>query len=237
MHRITQLCGFMKSKRGPVRIGNTGTATGWTTSATSRSMTSVNLGTAAEDRYVIVGTGARDDDGTYSASSVTIAGVSATKLIDGTMTSSRQCSIWVARVPAGTSGQTITATWSEAIAFDQHFAWVVVYGLAGLHAMTAQHMSGITTTTVTFPSVQAEAGGLAIWCGAMYGSGGGNATLGAVPNLASGGIVEVCDQTGGSMAFVFGFAVLRQNATFDMTLYQDHPSPFHSAAVATLRAA
>lgn len=237
MHRISQLCGFMKSRRGPVRIGNAGAATGWTTAATTRSMTTVDLGTAADDRYVIVGTGARDDDGSFGTSSVTIAGVSASKLVDGAMTASRQCSIWIARVPSGAAGQTITVNWSEAIANDQHFAWLVAYGLAGLDAISAQHMGGIASTTVTFPAVRAEAGGLAIWCGAMYGNGGGNATLGAAPDPTGGGIVEVCDQGGSTMAFVFGYGVPRQSATFDMTLHQDHPGPFHSAAVATLRAA
>lgn len=68
--------------------------------ANPQRFTSVNIGTAAADRYVIVCTG-QTSNGPVTA--VTVNGVSATQAVDSVGTSGAESALWYANVTSGTS--------------------------------------------------------------------------------------------------------------------------------------
>lgn len=68
---------------------------------------SVSLGQDGFDRCVIVGVGLTDAGTSNSIIGVTVAGVSCTKAIDLTSDSLMTSSLWIARVPSGSSGDVV----------------------------------------------------------------------------------------------------------------------------------
>lgn len=79
--------------------------------------TGVNVGTASADRYTLVGVGLADSAATFTMTSMTIGGNTATKLVDfGGASRQVSAGFFILANPTGTS-QNIVLTPSEAIAF------------------------------------------------------------------------------------------------------------------------
>lgn len=76
---------------------------------TTYTFSSQNLGTAASDRYIIVAVGARKSGATTSISSVTVAGITATQVIQqaNNVTNTNIAGIYIAAVPTGTTGNVV----------------------------------------------------------------------------------------------------------------------------------
>lgn len=238
MLQLGQLIGFTKRRRGPIRIGNYGSSTGFNTSASSRTVTGIDFGAEAPDRHVITLIAARDDAATYTVSSTSAGGVGSTILIDTGGAAARSCAIAIAKVPTGTTGQSIVVNWSEAIAAGQEIAWAVVYGNLGLEAISTGSGSGITTETVSVTGQKARAGGVALWCMFGYDGNAGGITFGMSPDLIEGSLIEITDQTASGGAFGAGIAIIGHDQD-DVTLTGDqfHATPFHTMACAMLEAA
>lgn len=234
----SSLIGFTKRRKGPIRVGNYGASTGWTTSASTRTQSSIDFGTEAPDRYVVAFIAARDDATVYTVSSCTIGGVSATILVDSAGAATRSCAIAIAKVPTGTTGQSIAVTWSEAIASAQEIAWCVLYGAAGLSALSTAHQSGVATTTVSLTGMKARAGGVGLWCMFGYDGTAGGITFGQSNGAVEGSIIEITDQTASGGAFGAAVCVWKSDQdNVTMTGDQFHATPFHTMACAVLEAA
>lgn len=123
-----------------------------TTSAntTSQSFSGVSLGAAAPDRKIIL---AISHYITISAapSSVTIGGISATKLVDNTSTASLGVSsIWIAAVPTGTSATVIINSTGD----TTDYIGMGVYRVTGLRSMTpVDTFSSSTRNTSDTPTI------------------------------------------------------------------------------------
>jgi hypothetical protein len=114
-----------------------------------------SIGTAASNRYIIVAVAASDTNDTFSASSVTVGSVSATKIID--LDSGFQySSIWIAAVPTGTTA-TVSVTFSEAVGFCSIGIWSVT----GLSSATPTDTDSKTSGGGNL-SLDVLAGGFAI---------------------------------------------------------------------------
>lgn len=99
----------------------------------------LSFGTASDDRHMVavMAGGHVNSGGSFSVSSLTIGGVAAAKIVELTGTSHRGVSIWIARVPAGTSGD-VVANYST----TNSYRAVHLYRVSGLNSITP-----LTTTT------------------------------------------------------------------------------------------
>lgn len=87
-----------------------------------------DIGTAATDRFVIVGITAHDSSGSKNVTSVTIGGVAATQLSDGNDASGVcSCDLWGAVVPSGTTADIVFNL--AASATKSAIVWGVAYNL------------------------------------------------------------------------------------------------------------
>lgn len=108
------------------------------TDATSFSFASQPLGTATSDRRILVSVcGINAGSGTIST--VTVAGVSAAKLVEATRNNNTS-SIWIAEVPSGTTG-TISGTCSTTKSRYGIGTWAV-YGLTSNTPLDTDFTSG-----------------------------------------------------------------------------------------------
>ena len=125
------------------------TARGYnSTGLTSHSEAAVSIGTAAANRLVIVGLTTLDTASYVSRNTdtLTIGGISATKLITRTYSSSTAVDLWMAEVPTGTTA-TIAFTTSgsvnqyELMTLSVYDAIATVYATAGTNSSTSQSVS------------------------------------------------------------------------------------------------
>jgi hypothetical protein len=160
---------------------------------------SVDFGTEASDRYIIVGYGTRNDSRTIN--SVTIGGVSATILVqqgDGNTTAG----IAIAAVPTGTTGDVVVTLNGTA---DSHY--LGVWSATGLASPTPVDSAGVggqgqDAGPNTF-NLNTDANGFAILVNANAAGGGGPEDPGAVSanlTLRFDGITTTPDHTNGAMA-------------------------------------
>jgi hypothetical protein len=108
---------------------------------------SVNIGTAASDRFVIVGIHAHGSSGSNDgATSVTIGGVAATLIRNG-QGGLRNMSLWFAKVPTGTSAN-VTANYAAGIVLDAiDIATWIVRGSPTLTVLDTFEATGVGTST------------------------------------------------------------------------------------------
>lgn len=94
-----------------------------TTDLTTYTFSSQNLGTAAANRYIIIGaTGVHNAARTLN--SVTVGGVSATQIQNIALSNPRIAAIFVAAVPTGTTGD-IVLTFSSGMSRVAYGAWAL----------------------------------------------------------------------------------------------------------------
>jgi hypothetical protein len=130
------------------------------TNATVYTFSSVALGDEAADRCIVVGTGGTDTDTTADPfTSVTVAGVTATRLhfqqgLNGTDTADVSCALYIAEVPTGTTGD-IVVTYSNA-QLRCGIGWYSAYGLLSTTATD----TGDSTADPPSTTIDVEAGGL-----------------------------------------------------------------------------
>lgn len=129
------------------------TSTSDSTNLTTYTFASQAIGTAASDRYVIVGVAGSNT--ASEPSSVTIGGVSATKAV-GTAGGNHSAGLWVANVPSGSTAS-IVVVWPGAI--DR--CAIGVWSATGLSSVTPTN----TATSNASPGVGAVttlSGGFAV---------------------------------------------------------------------------
>lgn len=110
----------------------------------AQSWAGVSLGVASAERIIVVATG---DQAGSPISSVTVAGISATRRVNN-----GHAQIWTASVPLGTTGTVVVASSSASL------NGVGVYSLYGLNSEVPAH----TATGTTSVSLDVNDGGFAI---------------------------------------------------------------------------
>jgi hypothetical protein len=122
---------------------------------------SQSLGDAASDRYIIVSAVARKAGATFTLSSITIGGVSATivRQVTNTVTNSNAAAIVIANVPTGTTGD-VVVTWSTTVLRCAIGMWRAT----GLTSATEHDASTSTAADPTY-AIDVPAGGFAIAAG------------------------------------------------------------------------
>lgn len=145
------------------------------TDLTTYTFSGENLGTAAGDRYIIVGVAARAGATGRSISSITVGGVSATISIQGTQDGAAACCVGalaIAAVPTGTTGD-VVVTFSGGMLRCA----IQLYRATGLSSATPSDtdsdVSGAANPTV---NLDVPAGGFAIGSGVSGSSSGGPVT-------------------------------------------------------------
>lgn len=123
------------------------------TNLTTYSFASVDIGTAAANRHVIVGVVSRNASAARSVSSATIAGISASIVADGVVSNS-QAAILIAAVPTGTTG-TIDITLSGASERCGIAVWAA-YGL-----LSATPVASLNTASGTL-DINTSANGIIV---------------------------------------------------------------------------
>lgn len=129
------------------------TATYSDTDASSYTFTSQAIGAAASDRYVIVGVG--HSNAAADPSSVTIGGVSATKIASVTAGSVHNASLWIALVTTGTTADIVVTV------AGSNRCGIGVWSATGLSGTTAV-ATGTSTATNPSATIATVAGGFAI---------------------------------------------------------------------------
>lgn len=129
-----------------------------TTDAASYNFASVNLGTAASDRYIIACVASRVGSGTPTIDAVSIGGVAATPVVTQVNTSSgsNRIGIYIAAVPTGTTGDvdvTFSTTMLRCV--------VTLYRATAINSATASDTDSSTSSDPTC-SLNVPAGGFAI---------------------------------------------------------------------------
>lgn len=129
-----------------------------------------SFGATASDRYLVACITAEDGGAaSFTASAVTIGGVSATLTQPSNPNSATQSVIAVALVPTGASGS-VVVTWSEAIASDQLCTLLRVTGLSTATAFDTATAENDNNNTTIAGSLDCEAGGVVIATGAITGN-------------------------------------------------------------------
>lgn len=130
--------------------------------ATNYTYTAQGIGTAAANRYVIVCASSANSAAARSVSSLTIQGISATKLVEaqGSSATSGLDSIWIAAVPTGTTGD-VVVNYSGAMIQSEIFVYSVT-GLLSTTPVATYTDSSAASGTRTFSSVNEPANGFTI---------------------------------------------------------------------------
>lgn len=127
---------------------------------TTYTFASQNLGAADPNRWIVVCVGGAHN-AARSISSVTVGGVSATKIVQAEgSTVFRHTSIWVAYVPTGTSGD-IVVTWSGAIGRCGYSAYSLITASAPTTAFDTQTDLTLTSSYLSV-SINRPAGGVIV---------------------------------------------------------------------------
>ena len=121
-----------------------------TSDQTTYTFSSQNLGTAADDRHIIVGILSRKAGATTTISSVTVGGVSATivEQVTNTGTNSDVAGIAIAAVPTGTTGDVVVTFGAGMVR-----AAISLYRATGLDSATA---SQSLNSTASAPAVNLD---------------------------------------------------------------------------------
>lgn len=123
-------------------------------SASTYDFTSIDLGAAAADRYILVGVVARNTgDATITEASCSIAGVTPTELLD-TVSSGSGVGFLIAAVPTGTSG-TISIVYSA----SRLRCAIAVWRITGLNSTTPTDGPDTDHTDAHSATLNVEAGG------------------------------------------------------------------------------
>lgn len=145
-----------------------------------------SFGAAAGDRVLIALITARDSfSNDFTATAVTIGGVSAALLQTVNPDTTTQSVIAIAAVPSGASGS-VVVDWSEAIASDQLCTLLKVTGLGSLSPYDSDPVVSDGNNTTLSGTIDCPAGGLVIAVAAVSGS------RSFAPSLAN----EAADQAG-----------------------------------------
>jgi hypothetical protein len=121
-----------------------------------------SFGAEASDRYLIALISGRDGANNFTASSVTIGGVSASIAAQVTNTNTAvQSVIAIAAVPTGASGS-VVVDWSEALVEDQVCTLLRVTGLASATAYDTDSGEDTANDTSLAGTIDCEAGGLVV---------------------------------------------------------------------------
>lgn len=183
MQDIAQMLLMAAGGDGGVASRSYNTARGYnSTGLTSFSETAVSIGTAAASRIVIVALTTLDT-ATYTArttDTVTIGGISATKLITRVYNSSTAVDLWMAEVPTGTTA-TIAFTTSGNVN-QYELLSLSVYGAVPTPYATAGTTSG-TSLSVSAPR-NGVVVGFASWTNAAVGGVTPDATVNNGANVA-----------------------------------------------------
>lgn len=158
------------------------------TSPASYSFASCELSNPADDRRIVVCIGSRDS-ATVGAThgTVTVAGVTATKLVEQ-VSGSISVALYLADVPTGTTG-TITVGLDDA---TDHM-WIAVYAVYGLTSATVVDTDTATAVDpAVFTALTVRSGGVAIAVAAAIGGGEFTAT----------GMTKGADETLETMRYV-----------------------------------
>ena len=167
MLHVNQLIGFGAGDSARPAAATFAGSSGTDTNQTTYNFTGLAIGTASNDRYVVVAT---NTTSTVTCNSVSVAGTACTKLVE--RTNDATLSIWITNTPI-TSGT--TATVSVTFSGASTNCGVVTWAVTGLELTTARDtMSGVGTTlsgTIDVPAdgvLIAAATGLdsASWTGA-----------------------------------------------------------------------
>ncbi len=185
MLRVNQLVGFGARRRPPIAVDDLGTLEDTGTDSQSN-FAFGSFGAAAADRTLIAIITTRDsfsDD--FTATAVTIGGVSATLLQTANPSTTTQTVIAIAAVPTGASGS-VVVDWSEAIGNDQLCTLLRVTGLGSLTPYDSDPVISDGNNTTLSGTIDCPARGLVIAGAAVSGS----RTF--TPSLAN----EAADQAG-----------------------------------------
>lgn len=127
---------------------------------TTYTFSSQNLGAADPNRWIVVCVGGTTNTA-RSISSVTVGGVSATKIAQAEgSTVYRHISIWVAPVPTGTTGD-IVVTWSGSLARCGYSAYRLITGVAPTAAYDVQTDLTLTSSDLSV-SIGRPSGGVVV---------------------------------------------------------------------------
>jgi len=148
--------------------------------ASSYTFSAQAFGAAADGRYIVAALSWMSNAGDRTISSVTIGGVSATILVEGS-NAGRGCAICIALVPTGTSGN-VVLNLSGACLGATSTTYRVTGILASAAASTATSAANNPTATM---NIAANGGLIAI----------AQARAGAAPTTLWTGAVEDCDDT------------------------------------------
>lgn len=136
----------------------------YTTAANASTHTSgaIDIGTADAARYVVVAFGGQ---GNLGATSVTIGGISASKIDDSFSASNTSVSLWGAAVPTGTTA-VVVVNWST----TNNNIYLQLYSMYGLSSTTPYHTnknvvtSGAgVSTTLNIPTNGIAIAGAGTW--------------------------------------------------------------------------
>lgn len=143
-----------------------------------------SFGATSADRYLVACITGSDGNPLFSASSVTIGGVTATLTQPTNTNAITQSVVATALVPTGASGD-VVVTWSEAVANDQLCTLLRVTGITTATPYDSDAVEDDNNTTTISAALDCEAGGVVIAVAAI--NGGRTWT----PSLAN----EAADQT------------------------------------------
>jgi hypothetical protein len=131
-----------------------------TTALTTYSFASQAIGTAAADRYVVVGVHGIDNASAFNVASMTIGGVAAAAITGAAVArGNEEVEFWYALVTSGTTA-TISITFSEQMAVGCDIAVWSVTGWTGAAAPTDTLV--VTTGTDFTGTIDCDAGGAII---------------------------------------------------------------------------
>lgn len=183
-----------------------------TANATSHTFTSESIGTAATDRYIIIGVTAENNLGARTISSVTVGGVSATQVVfreHSTGSFWTQAAIYIVPYPTGTTA-TIVVNWSA----SNNMCGIGVWNATQLQSATATNTNSNTSDPLT-ATLNVAPGGIAIGCAAAFPSGATPITY-TWTNMSErhDGVVEgTVTQTGADTSLVNGNSSLSVTCT------------------------
>ena len=194
MLSVTQLIGFMAGgEESPAQFIYKGSDT-QEPNQSSYTYNAKDIGTASSDRVVIVGITAHDGSGSKDITSVTIGGVSATKLSNGDDASGVcSCDVWAAVVPSGTTADIVFNLATSAT--KSAIVWGVAYGLR-------DQLTPVDTLVVNTASTSPLAGNIDVSAGGFV---FGIVTVqNTVATYTMSGVSEDSDQTIGTSNGSYG---------------------------------
>lgn len=204
-----------------VLVSYTATPTPDTVDRTTYTFSTASIGTAANDRIVVVGFCARAN-AARSVSSATIGGAAATLVGTANDTSGGAdiATMWLLRQPTGTTA-TMTVTFSNTMLRCSCFVWAVYGSTTTLPAVTDNSLSG----GVLSVSASARPNGALI--GVAWSSGSGSQTI------AWGGLTEDAENQPESGSNVAGaaHALTSTGANINVTATIGGTSPVNGALV------